>query len=127
MVDYPAIAEIITATEQPYDAGDPEKVNDARKKMGRKKRDHLDFVKSILDMQQGREWYYKLLLACESHRLSYVKGEDSRDQAFRNGKQFIGFQLEADAKKADLDKFFLMIKECEEKKLTPLFPVDGIV
>lgn len=125
MTDHPAIAEIVAQQETTYDSSDPEQVNEARKKSGRRKRANLDFVKAILELSEGREWLYRLLLACDAFRQPWVHG-NSEATAFRCGKLDVGYQLLADAKKADFEKFCLMLKECDEKKLTPLYPVDGL-
>ncbi len=125
MVDHPAIAAIEAEQETTYDSSDPEQVNEARKKSGRRKRANLDFVKAILTVPEGREWLYRLLLACDVFRQPWTRG-DPDGTAFRCGKLDVGYQLLADAEKADPDGFNLMRKEGKEKKLTPLYPVEGL-
>lgn len=125
MSNAPAITEAETVAEKPYDASNPEDVNEGRKRAGRAKREKLEFMQAILQLPQGRKWLYKLLLACEIHRTNFMRGDPSgRD--FRDGKSFIGYMLEADAKKADIELFFQMIREAEEKKWPALYPNEGI-
>lgn len=126
MPDFSAIAEAEIVEEKSYDSSDEIQVNEARKRGGRRKRKSLDFTSAILELPQGREWLYQLLTACECYRNSYVSNESPRDAAFREGKKFIGFQLQADARKADPNKYDLMIRECEAKKMSPLFPTSGL-
>lgn len=128
MVDYPMIEEAEIASVQSYDANDPEQVNQAKKGAGRKKRIHLDAVANILASPNGREWYYRLLIACDTYRTCFVfDDQGGRKSAFREGKQFVGLQLIADARKASPDLYDKMLRECEDKKLPPLFPTIGLV
>lgn len=127
MVDYPSIAEEELKIEKTYDASDPVVVNEARKKAGRQKKRKLDFVQFIMETPLGREWLYRLMLGCDVFRNSYRKGEDKTDYGFREGMKFIGLQLMSDTRKASPDLFDLMIRECENKKLMPLYPIDGVL
>lgn len=127
MADNPSIEEAEYLAEEQYDASDQEQVNKARQKVGREKKAHLNFVHNILQTPDGRKWYYRLLAECETLRISYMRGENEKDSGFREGKRFIGFQLMADAKKADPKMFFKMLEECEQLKLPPLFPQDGLL
>lgn len=128
MVDYPMREEAEINAGTVYDANDPEQVNQAKKSAGRKKRVHLDSVATILSTPHGREWFYKLLIACDTYRTCFVfDDQGGRKSAFREGKQFIGFQLIADARKASPDLYDKMLRECEDKKLLALFPTDGLI
>lgn len=128
MADYPMIEEAEIIAAQSYDANDPEQVNKAKKTAGRKKRVHLDYVSYLLASPAGREWYYRLLLACDTYRTCFVADDvNGRLSAFREGKNFVGLQLIADARKCNPDLYDKMLRECEDKKLPSLFPVSGLV
>lgn len=126
MVDYPAIAEQEIIQEQGYDTNDPQQVNMARAKAGRRKKKSLKVVSALMEHSDGREWLYMLLVATDVFRTSYVFGEPTEGMAFREGKRFVGLQLLADIRKSSPDKYGIMLNECEEKKLPPLFPPNGL-
>ena len=125
----PTQGQIIEAefvAEKPFDSSDPEQVNEARKKAGRRKKKTATVIEALMTHADCREWMYKLLVTCDVYRLSYMSNESHADMAFREGKRFIGLQLLADIRKAAPDNYELMLRECAEKKLAPLFPETGL-
>lgn len=120
------IAEAEFVAEQGFDANDPEQVNNARVKAGRKKKKNLQVVEAIMQHPDSREWFYRLLTACDVFRNSYVFGEPAEGMAFREGKRYIGLQLLADIRKASPENFCKMLDECDDRKLPPLFPPSGL-
>lgn len=126
MVDNASIAEAEFLDEKQFDSSNPEQVNRARAKAGRRKKKALSVVEALMQHADGREWLYMLLTACDVFRLSYMQNESHADMCFREGKKFIGLQLLHDVRKASPDNYSLMLKECDEKDLPPLFPVNGL-
>lgn len=126
MADNASIAEAEFLDETQFDSSDPEQVNKARIKAGRRKKKALSVVEALMQHADGREWLYMLLTACEVYRLSYMHNESHADMCFREGKKFIGLQLLADIEKASPQNYLLMLRECKEKKLPPLFPMSGL-
>lgn len=127
MADNPAILEAEYLAEQQFDANDPEQVNKRKQKIAREKREHLNFVRKILQDPEGRKWLYRIISAGEIFTVTYSVSEDARSEAFRNGKKFVPTQIYADAKAASFELFMLMLKEGEENKLLPVFPMNGIL
>jgi len=126
MTDFPGIAEQEILQEENYDANDPQQVNVARARAGRRKKKSLKVVQALMEHEDGREWLYMLLVTTDVFRTSYVFGEPAEGTAFREGKRFVGLQLLSDMRKAAPDKFGVMLGECEAKKLSPLFPPNGL-
>lgn len=128
-MDDTLIAENSILSEQSFDASDANQVMKARQKAGREKKAYLRYLRdSILMSAEGRKFMYRLLVACEPFRLSYMASEASDGgTSFRDGKKFIGFQLMADLKAADRKLFYKMCEEGEEANLPSLFPTDGLI
>lgn len=95
--------------EQPYDTSDKESVNTARKKAARTKADRLRFVEAALGTEEGRAWFYDLLLACKILRNPFDK--DPYVTAFRSGEMNIGLRVLDDVQTASPEKYIVMVSE----------------
>jgi len=111
----PSEAEAELVAEKPYDASDPEQVNQARKKAGRKKRGTLEFVKAIMTVPQGREWMYDMLVICKVFGSPLVPG-DTHYTYHNLGEQNIGKKLLQDINTSAPDEYVMMIKEANARK-----------
>jgi hypothetical protein len=112
--------------EKPYNSADPEDVNKARVKAGRRRYSKLNAVRRIMSDKDQRRYVYGILLAGEPLRLSYLTGEPQPGgNAFRDGKKFIAFQLIADIRDACPELFDLMIQEAVASKQESLYPTIG--
>lgn len=58
MSDMIATLEAEASAEIPFDAGDSEQVNEARKKAGRRKTKERDTLKTLMGYENGRELMY---------------------------------------------------------------------
>ncbi len=114
MADNAAIAEAEMLAEKGYDASDPEQVNQARKKAGRKKKEELDFVSAIMSVPQGRAWMYGLLAACKVFGSPIVQG-DPYFTYHNIGEQNIGKKLLQEINDAAPDEYIMMMREAKEK------------
>lgn len=92
-----------------YDTSDPEKVNKARKKYARTRAHRLEFVAAAMTTEQGRAWYYDMLIRCKVLKTPYTS--DSHDTAFRCGEQNIGLMILSDIQDAAPDQYIVMISE----------------
>lgn len=99
--------------EQPYDTADPETVNKARKKAARTRADRLQFVEAAMSHEQGRAWFYDLLVFCKVFRTPF--DEDPYATAFKCGEQTIGLRVLDDIQTAAPDKYITMISENKTK------------
>lgn len=98
------------ALEKPYDAGDPEQVNTARKKAGRKKAERLRVVEALMQHEQGRRWVYEWMQACHIYGNPVVMG-DPHATYFNLGQENIGKWLLSDVVAAAPDNYLLMLEE----------------
>lgn len=115
MANHSAIAEAEFLAEQPYDAGDPVAVNNARKKAGRERRAELDFTKAIMELKPGRKWMFDLLTECNIFGSPVVAG-DTHFTYHNLGQQNIGKKLLQDVTESAPDEYVLMMKESREGK-----------
>jgi hypothetical protein len=113
-MDYPAIAEAEMVAEKPYDAGDAEQVNEARKKAGRKKREDLDVVHALMQHAKGRMWLYEWLEACKIFS-SPIVPNDTHFTYHNIGEQNIGKRLLQQITEAAPEQYMLMMQEAREK------------
>lgn len=95
--------------EQTYDTSSPDQVNKARKKASRTRADRLRFVEAAMTMEQGRAWFYDLLLRCKIISTPY--NDDPYKTAFNCGQQNIGLMVLDDIQTASPDNYNVMIKE----------------
>ena len=99
--------------EEAYDTSDKESVNKARKKSARTRADRLQFVEAAMSHEQGRAWFYDLLLFCKVFRTPF--DEDPYMTAFKCGEQTIGLRVLDDIQTAAPDRYITMISENKSK------------
>ena len=110
-----------------YNADDPEQVQEQKSRAGRIRRRMLERWAGVMSVPEGRELIYRLLLACDIHRSTYIASEDERAAAFREGRRYIGLQILADIKAANMDFWIQMEREAMQNKWEPLYPIDGLL
>jgi len=110
MVDYAARTEAEILMEEPYNAADPEKVNNARKKEARERREELQFLAKIMATKEGRKWTYKLIASCNPFGNPIIPS-DTHLTYSNLGAQNIGKKLLQDINDAAPDQYVIMIKE----------------
>lgn len=96
--------------EKPYDASNPQQVNEARKKAGRKKKARLEMIAGIMELKAGRLWMYDLLASCHVGGTPFVQG-DPYATHLKIGELNVGNRLLADIGESAPDKYMLMLKE----------------
>lgn len=99
--------------QKPYDASDPDQVNKARIKSGRKKSKRLEVIKALMQHTDGRSWIYELLERGHMYHTSFVQG-DPYASAFKEGERNITNQLLIDIVAAASDEYIVMLKEAKE-------------
>ena len=97
-----------------YDTSDKEQVNKARKKASRTRADRLKFVEAAMTMEQGRAWFYDLLIRC--HVFNTPFDEDPCRHAFRAGEANVGLMILSDIQESAPDNYTKMIRENKSKK-----------
>lgn len=100
--------------EVPYDTSDPQVVNTVRKKAARTRADRLEFVKAAMQHEQGRAWFYDLLVRCYITRTPFISG-DPHATSFRCGEQNIGLQIIDDIQTASPDEYTIMMTEGKKR------------
>lgn len=78
--------------EQPYNAGDPKQVNEARSRAKRRKIKQLAYEQKIMQDPEGQQWMWNLLTDCHIHGNPVVPG-DTHQTYFQLGEQNIGKRL----------------------------------
>lgn len=99
--------------EQTVDTSDPIEVNKARKKESRTRADRLHFVQAAMTTEQGRAWFYDLLLFTKVIKTPF--DEDPYRTAFNCGQQNIGLRVLSDIQTAAPDEYLVMISENKTK------------
>lgn len=109
MVDPVRVNEAEEAAEETYDTSDPTSVNKQRKKSARTRADRLKFVSAAMDHEEGRAWFYDLLLVC--HVLRNPFDADPYTTAFRCGELNIGTRVLDDVQTASPNNYLKMVSE----------------
>lgn len=109
MVDIPATLEQELLGEKPFDASNPEAVNESRKRAGRAKRNRMDFVKTVMDNIEGRKYFFDLLESCKVFSDPLVQG-DTHGTYYMLGRQSVGKQILAEIQQFS-DLYVLMMNE----------------
>lgn len=107
--------EALELAETPYDASDPEQVNEARKKSGRRKSKRLEVIKALMTHKDGREWVYELLERGHIYTTSFTP-MDPYATAFKEGERNQANGLLIDVLSAASDEYIVMLKEARESK-----------
>ena len=100
--------------DAPYDAGDPDAVNTARKKSGRRRAERLRVVEAIRKLPDGRSWMYGLLERCHIYHTSFVQG-DAHATSFKEGERNVGLMLVADIMSACPEQYPVMCREAKRE------------
>jgi len=95
--------------EESYNTSEPEQVNKARKRDARTRATRLQFVEAAMTTEQGRAWFYDLLVRCKV--VSTPFAHDPYDTAFKCGMQNIGLQVLDDIQTAAPSDYMKMITE----------------
>lgn len=113
MVDKVEEAVATEALEETYDTSEPKEVNKARKKYSRTRADRLHFVDAAMGTEQGRAWFYDLLVFCKVVKTPF--DDDPYRTAFNCGQQNIGLRVMADIQTAASKQYLTMISENQDK------------
>lgn len=95
--------------EQTVDTSDPIEVNKARKKDARTRADRLHFVQAAMTTEQGRAWFYDLLLFTKVIKTPF--DEDPYRTAFLCGQQNVGLRVLSDIQVSAPEEYLMMIQE----------------
>lgn len=95
--------------EETYDTSEPTQVNKARKRAARTRADRLQFVEAAMTTEQGRAWFYDILIRCKVMSTPYT--DNPYDTAFKCGMQNIGLQILDDVQTAAPDDYMKMVRE----------------
>jgi hypothetical protein len=96
-----------------YDTSDKEAVNRVRKKSARTRATRLEFVSAAMTTEQGRAWFYDLLVRCRVVSTPYIENSDKT--IFNLGQQNVGLMVLDDIQTAAPDDYVLMITENKTK------------
>lgn len=99
--------------EDSYDTSEPEQVNKARKKAGRTRADRLKFIQAAMSHEEGRSWFYDLLIRC--HIFNRAFDPDPYVHAYKAGEVNIGLQILDDIQTAAPNNYINMISENKSK------------
>lgn len=114
MVNPVLINEAEESSDETYDTSDREQVNKVRKKVARTRADRLKFVEAAMLHEQGRAWFYDILLFCKVVQSPY--SEDPYKTAFQCGMQNVGLRILDDLQTASPDNYLTMISENKSTK-----------
>lgn len=114
-MDYPATTEAEMLLEEPYNAGDPKAVNEARKKAARERKEELEFISAIMSSPQGRKWMFNIMNICKTFTSPIVPG-DTHFTYHNLGEQNIGKKLLQDINDGAPQQYMVMITEARENK-----------
>lgn len=109
MVDPIRLIREIEEKEEPYDTGNPEEVNKARKKAARTKADRLKFISAAMQHEEGRAWFYDILRFCRVFEGPYP--EDPYKAYFQLGARNVGLSILGDIQEAAPKEYLTMIQE----------------
>lgn len=106
--------QFIEEQAETFDTSDKEQVNKARKKAARTRADRLKFIEAAMQHEEGRAWFYDILLFCRIFQGSY--NDDPYRTAFLCGQQNVGLRILEDLQDAAPDNYLLMVKENKTKR-----------
>jgi hypothetical protein len=101
------------ALEETPDTSDPGEVNKQRKKYARKRSDRLRFIEAAMQHEEGRAWFYDILVFCRVFQGPW--DDDPYRTSFLCGQQNVGLRILADIQDAAPDNYLKMIKEQKTK------------
>lgn len=98
-----------------YNAGDPDDVEEARKKHKYISTESHLFLKDIMEFPRTRKWMWDFLdNVCGIHRISHTT--NGLQTAFHEGRRDIANRIWSDLAVCCPDKLLLMQKEASERK-----------
>lgn len=97
---------------EPFDASDPKKVEAAKVKAGRIRKQDDEVLKGVLATPQGRAFLYRILSELHIFETAFLEGRPDAT-AFRLGEQNFGLRLIASITRVDTDAYVLMMKEAQ--------------
>lgn len=95
------------------DTSNPIDVNKQRKKAARTRVDRLHFVEAAMTTEQGRAWFYDLLVRCRVVSTPFT--DDPYRTAFNCGMANIGLQVMQDIQDSAPENYIKMVTECRNK------------
>ena len=99
-----------------YDAGDPEHVQRAKRRLGRLAKARRDFIaQSLMGTRAGRAYVWELLTFCHVFRTSIVAG-DPYGTHVQEGERNVGLKLLADVNEAAPEAYRVMVEEAKENR-----------
>lgn len=101
-------------TEETPDTSDPIEVNNQRKKYARTRATRLHFVEAAMTTQEGRAWFYDVLLFCKVFANPYQ--DDPYKTAFTCGERNVGLNILSDIQEAASENYVKMISENKTRK-----------
>lgn len=107
--DSPEISQI----DETYDTSDKESVNKARKRSSRTRADRMEFITAAMTTEQGRAWFYDLLVFCRV--FNSPMAEETNRTFFNLGIQNVGLRILDDIQTAAPDKYLPMVNENKTK------------
>lgn len=105
--------EAVETLEESYDTSDPKAVNTVRKKAARTRADRLRFIEAAMTTEEGRAWFYDILLFC--HILRNPFSDDPYVTAFKCGELNVGTRILDDIQTAAPNNYLKMIGENKSK------------
>jgi hypothetical protein len=101
------------ALEETPDTSDPKEVNKQRKKYARTRADRLRFIEAAMSHEEGRAWFYDLLVFCQIFQNPY--DPDPYRTAFLCGQRNVGLRVLLDLQDAAPDDYLKMVRESKTK------------
>lgn len=114
------IDEQLTADEQanPFDAYDPEAIEEATKAEARLKAKKLRVVESIMDNEDGRAWMHDFLgVNCHVFSENTMRDTPERNGRFE-GERAVGLRVLSEVMSAAPEMFWKMRTEAVERERT---------
>lgn len=97
------------AEEPPFDASDPEQVQKAKSKAGRKRKAEVDVVQALMSSRDGRAWLWGHLVSCHIYEACFHEGRPDAT-AFQLGERNVGLKILADMNRYP-DLMMVMMQE----------------
>lgn len=97
-----------------YDASDPVQVKERRRRLKVIEKQRGDYIRSVMNVRQGRAWLYEILEMCHVFKTSF--SSDAATMAFSEGERNVGLKMMADIMQHAPDMYAMMLKEAEEKE-----------
>lgn len=104
----------IEESDETPNTADALEVNKARKKAARKRADRLKFIQAAMQHEEGRAWFYDILLFCKVFQNSFE--EDPYRTYFNIGQRNVGLNILADIQDAAPNEYLKMINENKRVK-----------